>query len=105
MIVRLISTWHLWQQDRRGRGARPGRSYAPRAEEHEASAPSTTVIGSDASSREYEERHLMATAEAMLRAGHGHREIERALRRMSPNVSSDSCRLDSRASGLWSIRR
>jgi hypothetical protein len=35
----------------------------------------------------------MAAAESMLRAGYGQRQIERALRRVSPNVSSDSGRL------------
>jgi hypothetical protein len=58
-----------------------------------ASKPSTAVTGSDVSSREYDERYLMAAAESMLRAGYGQRQIERALRRMSPNVSSDSSRL------------
>ena len=38
---------------------------------------------SGSTSPEYEDRYLMATAESMLRAGHGHKEIERALRRMS----------------------
>jgi hypothetical protein len=35
----------------------------------------------------------MAAAESMLRAGHGHKEIERALRRMSPEARRDSSRL------------
>jgi hypothetical protein len=55
--------------------------------------PSTAVTGSDASSTEYDEQYLMAAAESMLRAGYGERQIERALRRMSPSVSSDSGRL------------
>jgi hypothetical protein len=42
---------------------------------------------------EYEDRNLMAIAESMLRAGYSHRQIERSLRRMSPNASSDSGRL------------
>jgi hypothetical protein len=58
-----------------------------------ASKPSTAVTGSDVSSTEYDQRYLMAAAESMLRAGYGPRQIERAQRRMSPNVSSDSGRL------------
>ena len=48
---------------------------------------------SGSTSPEYEDRYLMATAESMLRAGHGHKEIERALRRMSRDASGDSDRL------------
>jgi DNA primase RepB-like protein len=50
---------------------------------------------------EYEDRNLMAIAESMLRAGYSHRQIERALRRMSPNAGSDSGRL----AVLGSLRR
>jgi hypothetical protein len=59
----------------------------------EAPELSTAVTGSDVSGREYDERYLMAAAESMLRAGYGHRQIERALSRMSPTVPSDSGRL------------
>ena len=45
---------------------------------------------SGSTSLEYEDRYLMATAESMLRAGYSHREIERALRRMSPDAPRDS---------------
>jgi hypothetical protein len=41
---------------------------------------------------EYEDGNLMALAESMLRAGHSHRQIERALRRMSPNAGPDQPR-------------
>ena len=86
----------------RGRGARGSRpSYAPQADEHlsaiaaasprdAASEPSTAVPGSSSTSREYEGRYLMATAESMLRAGYGHHEIERVLRRISPSPSRGS---------------
>jgi hypothetical protein len=50
---------------------------------------------------EYEDRNLMAIAESMLRAGYSHKQIERALRRMSPNVGSDSARI----TVLGSLRR
>jgi DNA-binding transcriptional LysR family regulator len=35
----------------------------------------------------------MAVAESMLRAGYGQRQIERALRRMSPSAGTESGRL------------
>jgi len=105
MIVRLISTWHLGHQAREDarHDDRVSRMH-PKAEQcqfglaaanrrGEASELPTAVTGSDVSSREYDERYLMAAAESMLRAGYGQRQIERALRRMSPNVSSDSGRL------------
>jgi hypothetical protein len=50
---------------------------------------------------EDEDRNLMAIAESMLRAGCGHKEIERALTRMSPRARSDSGRL----AVLRSLRR
>ena len=84
MSARLISPWHLRQQGGRGGGANP-RDAA--AEPSSAAEP-----GAQTTSLEYEERYLLASAESMLRAGYGHREIERALRRMSPNVSGDSGR-------------
>jgi hypothetical protein len=37
-----------------------------------------------------EDRSLMATAESMLRAGYEHKQIERAMRRMSPPATGDS---------------
>jgi hypothetical protein len=42
---------------------------------------------------EDEDRNLMVSAESMLRAGYGHKEIERALTRMSPRMRGDSGRL------------
>jgi hypothetical protein len=42
---------------------------------------------------EYEDRNLMAIAESMLRAGYSQKQIERALRRMSPQAGSGSGRL------------
>jgi hypothetical protein len=51
------------------------------------------VSGAGSTNREFEERYLMATAESMLRAGYGHREIERALRRMSAEAGRSSGRL------------
>ncbi len=95
----------LGHRGTRGRGARGStRSYAPQAGDHlsaiaaasprdAASEASTAVPGSSSTSREYEGRYLMATAESMLRAGYGHHEIERALRRMSPSPSRDSALL------------
>ena len=56
---------------------------------------------SGSTSPEYEDRYLMATVESMLRAGHGHKEIERALRRTSRDASGDSGRL----AVLRSLRR
>jgi hypothetical protein len=38
----------------------------------------------------HEDRYLMAIAESMLRAGYGQRQIERALRRMSPSAETTS---------------
>jgi len=49
----------------------------------------------------YEDRYLMATAESMLRAGYSQRQIERALRRMSPKAGKDSGLL----AALRSLRR
>jgi len=62
---------------------------------------STAVPEPGATSQGYEERYLLSTAESMLRAGCGHREIERALRRMSTGAPDDSYRLD----GVRSLRR
>jgi hypothetical protein len=102
MIVPLISTWHLGHQAREDarHDDRVSRT-PPKAEERdfglaaanrrgEASELPTAVTGSDVSSREYDQRYLMAAAESMLRAGYGQRQIERALRRMSPKAESDS---------------
>jgi hypothetical protein len=50
---------------------------------------------------EYEDGNLMALAESMLRAGYSHRQIARALRRMSPNAGMDQRRF----AVLWSLRR
>ncbi len=82
MIVRLISTWHPGHQ-----APEEERQFGLAAANRrgEASELSTAVTGSDVSSNEYDERYLMAAAESMLRAGYGQRQIERALRRMSPN--------------------
>jgi hypothetical protein len=83
MIARLISTWR------------------PAAKPREAaSEPATDMPGSRSTSREHEERYLLATAESMLRAGYGHKEIERALSRMSPDVGGDS----GRRAGFRSLR-
>ena len=55
--------------------------------------PRSDVPASGPTGREDEERYLMAAAESMLRAGYGHQEIERALRRMSAHVPRRSSRL------------
>ena len=68
MIARRIAIWRLVVKPR---DAVPGRWTDV------AAAPESTT-------REYEEQYLLSLAEAMLRAGHGHKDIERALRRMSP---------------------
>jgi hypothetical protein len=92
MIVRLISTWHLGHQAREDAQQAKERDFGLAAANRrgEASELSTAVTGSDVSSREYDQRYLMATAESMLRAGYGQRQIERALRRMSPQAERDS---------------
>ncbi len=86
MIVRLTSTWLPGRQARED--ASPPTPAASNVE-----ARCDDVPGFALASPEHDERYLMTVAESMLRAGYGHREIERALRRMSPNVSSDSGRL------------
>jgi len=80
MIARPISPWQLSRQSTREGGA---------IRRDAAAEPSTVAPGPEATSLEFEERYLLASAESMLRAGYEHREIERALRRISPNVSSD----------------
>jgi hypothetical protein len=48
-----------------------------------------------------DEGNLLAIAESMVRAGYGHKEIERALTRMSPRMRGDSGRL----TAFGSLRR
>jgi hypothetical protein len=85
MIVGLTSTWLPGQQGTRGRADDdPFRSM---------SQPARDVPGLALASPENDDRYLMAVAESMLRAGYGQREIERALKRMSPSVSTDSGRI------------
>ena len=77
MIVRRTSTWLRGRQGMRGRADHgPFKSM---------SQPADDVPGFELASPEHDdERYLMTVAESMLRAGYGHKEIERALRRMSP---------------------
>ena len=78
MIVRLTSRWLPGRQGTRGRVADdPRRSM---------SQPADDVPGVALASPEHDEQYLMTVAESMLRAGYGHKEFERALRRMYINV-------------------
>ena len=71
MRIRLISSWY------------------PAASSHEAASEPSADVPWSGSGRGREDDYLLATAESMLRAGHGHKEIERTLRRMAPSVGRD----------------
>jgi len=73
---------------------------------HSATSEQPTAGPGSGPTSEYEDRCLMAIAESMLRAGYGHQEIERIVRRMSPDAGSDSDLLAAFLTlGRWLARR